>query len=66
MSGARWRYDGEGLEEAQQSRETPRREWQRHVIAFGWIVVVRLTSVTRTGVRSVTANVSWARRTVTE
>lgn len=45
-------------------RTPPRREWQRHVIAFGWIVVVRVTLVTRAGVRSVTANVSWARRTV--
>lgn len=42
----------------------PRREWQGHIVAFGWIVVVTLGYRMREGVRSVAFGVSWSRRTV--
>ncbi len=39
---------------------TPRREWQGSLVAFGWVVLVTLGYRVREGVRSATINVSWA------
>lgn len=43
-------------------RDAQRRQWQYHLIALGWIIVVTLGYRIVEGVRSASVNVSWSRR----
>ncbi len=43
---------------------SPRREWQGSLVAFGWVLVVTLGYRLRDDVHSAAVSVSWTRRRV--